>query len=737
MANSSESQKVITLFDARTTDMEKKIARLERKTKGSFARNEKAVRGFNQEMRKSSAAAGKLLKSVGSLPFAGAAAGALSLAGALTLAKQGLEDFDKVAKTARQNGLSGEFYQTLAFMAGEASIETSTLDTALRKFTIGVGEAKFETGELYSALEKADRGLLRALVNASSGEERLRRYADAVSKAKTAEEKALLVKAGFGQRGTDLVRVLELGSDAMDKAGRKASALGNIIENDVLEQAEEMQNRLGNASDALDKQLKASLIDIGPYLINFSENMAGAVKKARELKEAVKGGFGNFSKGMSGLIGSTFDPDIDLLTGKDGSPFKPDSFSTGYLGKALAKIEADRGILNKRLMATQERLNSGSLSQTFLNTESMKEAALLEQISALETKLQLVQEILDQRSKNSNKLASSSENLPGSTIPTARVAVPTSKPVLGVDDLAGTYRSKSAKDAIRQAQAVERVIAVLKHERDLIGKTEMQQRLLNQIRAAGAGATKKQKQEIESLVRGIDNQRAAQEQLNQVSQFGGQLISDQFSQITAAIDTGSTALDQFIQLMTDAAIQAAVFGTGPLGSMFGGGASGSSSNSGGLVSTLATIASSLFGFDGGGWTGPGGKYTPKGIVHGDEYVFSREATRKLGVANLDALHKSAKGFARGGFVGGPVPMIPKPAAILAPANRNTPSEIRLVVEGSSEFDVRVVGVAGPVAVQIVDQAKPGIIKAATAQSRGNVVNDLNAYEQNKGGSWLG
>lgn len=51
----------------------------------------------------------------------------------------------------------------------------------------------------------------------------------------------------------------------------------------------------------------------------------------------------------------------------------------------------------------------------------------------------------------------------------------------------------------------------------------------------------------------------------------------------------------------------------------------------------------------GGWTGPGGKYEPKGVVHGDEFVFSKEATHG-NVAYLDALHRQLRGYADGGLV---------------------------------------------------------------------------------------
>lgn len=52
-----------------------------------------------------------------------------------------------------------------------------------------------------------------------------------------------------------------------------------------------------------------------------------------------------------------------------------------------------------------------------------------------------------------------------------------------------------------------------------------------------------------------------------------------------------------------------------------------------------------------GYTGDGGKYQPKGVVHGGEFVFTKEATSALGVGNLYALMRGAQGYANGGYVG--------------------------------------------------------------------------------------
>lgn len=70
-----------------------------------------------------------------------------------------------------------------------------------------------------------------------------------------------------------------------------------------------------------------------------------------------------------------------------------------------------------------------------------------------------------------------------------------------------------------------------------------------------------------------------------------------------------------------------------------------------------TAVGSVLGFAGGGYTGDGGKYEPKGVVHGGEFVFDKDSTTKLGVANLYRLMASGKkGYATGGQVGGSHPM---------------------------------------------------------------------------------
>jgi hypothetical protein len=76
-----------------------------------------------------------------------------------------------------------------------------------------------------------------------------------------------------------------------------------------------------------------------------------------------------------------------------------------------------------------------------------------------------------------------------------------------------------------------------------------------------------------------------------------------------------------------------------------------------MAKVAALLAQRPPGFADGGYTGPGGKYEPAGVVHKGEYVLPQEVVRALGVDRLDALRSmytnAAPGrgrYATGGMV---------------------------------------------------------------------------------------
>jgi len=80
----------------------------------------------------------------------------------------------------------------------------------------------------------------------------------------------------------------------------------------------------------------------------------------------------------------------------------------------------------------------------------------------------------------------------------------------------------------------------------------------------------------------------------------------------------------------------------------GGGAAASAGST--AAGYSADVLSNWQGFDDGGYTGPGGKYEPAGIVHGGEVVIRKEVVDQPGMKEyLTRLNK--RGYADGGYVG--------------------------------------------------------------------------------------
>lgn len=69
------------------------------------------------------------------------------------------------------------------------------------------------------------------------------------------------------------------------------------------------------------------------------------------------------------------------------------------------------------------------------------------------------------------------------------------------------------------------------------------------------------------------------------------------------------------------------------------------------------MSTSFQAYDGGGFTGTGGKYDPAGVVHKGEFVFTKEATERIGVENLYGMMRE---YASGGLVDTPTE---RPAAL--------------------------------------------------------------------------
>ncbi|HAL6203140.1 TPA: phage tail tape measure protein [Escherichia coli] len=126
---------------------------------------------------------------------------------------------------------------------------------------------------------------------------------------------------------------------------------------------------------------------------------------------------------------------------------------------------------------------------------------------------------------------------------------------------------------------------------------------------------------------------------------------DGIAQNMAAMLTGSEQnwrgfTRSVLSMLTEIFLKQAMVGiVGRIGSAIGGAFGGGASAS---TRTAIQAAAANFHFATGGFTGTGGKYEPAGIVHRGEFVFTKEATSRIGVGNL---YRLMRGYAEGGYVG--------------------------------------------------------------------------------------
>lgn len=149
-------------------------------------------------------------------------------------------------------------------------------------------------------------------------------------------------------------------------------------------------------------------------------------------------------------------------------------------------------------------------------------------------------------------------------------------------------------------------------------------------------------------------------------------IGSKFSEMIARMVANAAAANLAQALLGDFGKSNQIGGLigGAISAIFGGGAGS------GPAPTAAEVGAAgdgLMFFDGGGYTGSGGKLDPAGIVHKGEYVFDADSTRRLGVGFLTRL----RGYADGGYVGssGIATAMPGGSTRIEIINNGTPQQV--------------------------------------------------------------
>jgi hypothetical protein len=226
---------------------------------------------------------------------AGIAATAITaLAGSIAAAaSRSIASMDSIGKKADQIGLAVEAFQELRFAAESAGVSNTAFTSSMERFSKRLGEAAQGTGAAVRALDEMN---LSATALAELGVEgAFEVIADQIAAIEDPTQRAAQAAALFGREGVAMVNMLRQGSDAIRTTREEARAMGAVIGEDVVRDAEALEDELGRLKAVISAQFSEALIEAGPLLIEFAEGIANI---ARAVNNAVS----QISDFVSGIV---------------------------------------------------------------------------------------------------------------------------------------------------------------------------------------------------------------------------------------------------------------------------------------------------------------------------------------------------------------------------------------------------------------------------------------------------
>lgn len=552
----------------------------------------------------------KNLASLGKTAMAGFAAGFASLGVTATVA--GLRDvagsIAQISNEAARAGVTTRVFQEWEAVAVKARIPVDALVDAFKELNIRGDEfaqtAKGSAAEAFARLGLTPAEVKERLKDPSEFMllliERTRQLKDTAAATRIFDEL-------FGGTGAErMVSLLGQSTDEIRATISEAHTLGNVLDDEVIARAAEV-----------DKQFNQIVHTVG-------QNLRGAIVSAATSLQDFINAFNGFEAQRTAKL------DENLAA----------------LGRERLDIERQIGELRERQrqghVGAGDGILGSSVGESLIGESIADHERRLEALAAEEQMILRVVSARDKAAKTPEPTAT------GGWSPSPYTPPPSS---------GGSSRDASAAAAEREAEAVRRLIAGLQHELELVGATNLERDIANALRQAGAAATAGQQAQIVSLISALAAEeeavRKASEATAEMRDIGRDAMRGLIDDLIAGKDAGeafASVLSKIGSKLIDMAL-GGLFGGGGglLGGLFG-------FAGGGYVSGKTPKAA---GFDKGGYTGPGGKYQPAGVVHKGEYVFSKAAVDRIGVGNLEAMHRNLKGYAEGGFVAPSMPKLRK------------------------------------------------------------------------------
>lgn len=229
----------------------------------------------------------------------------IAVAGALTLfVKKQIEIAERFEKLSQQAGVSTEFLSEMSLVASQAGVELEgTLIKSVRKLTQNMDDFRKGTGEAKDTIRDLgievmnEKGVLRDVENV------LMDVADKFKSMQDGADKTAAAVRLFGRAGTEMIPMLNMGSEGIEKLRTKAQEMGLTISLETAGQAAMLIDQIDILKKSTEGAGREIALGLLPWLNETVEAMTLAKNEA--------GGFAAAMVLLGGVADALFSKSLD------------------------------------------------------------------------------------------------------------------------------------------------------------------------------------------------------------------------------------------------------------------------------------------------------------------------------------------------------------------------------------------------------------------------------------------
>ncbi|WP_306168827.1 hypothetical protein [Halomonas sp. MMSF_3323] len=561
----------------------------------------------------------------------GAAVGLGAIGGAMgAMANYASNAAVEIERMAGLANTSVESFQRMTYAAGQHNIEQEKVSDILKDVNERVGEfLQSGSGEMADFFDNIAPkiGVTAEQFRNLSGPQALQLYYDSLEKAGLNQQEMTFYMESMADEATSLIPLLRNGGEEFRRLGDEAQKSGRILSRLEIDRLKDIKSEFSDLGALLTTETSRAVSQFDNLMKSSLEGIAGGVEYLAQRFNVLMDTFRNADE-MRSLV--AINEEIEVLEDRlnRGVGSGSGALGTGTLGAeiraAAGKTEDDIAELSK-LYARRDELLSGMES-----TEPPPPSGLsLPRLPDLEA-----------AAGGASALAKAESD---ATRESERLALAQQVLLDRIRPLEASQRQYAAdKDLLTQYAQRENL--------SVMETAALYDDLDNAYRNAGSAAE----------AYGFTASKAMKD-VDTLGQQAGDTIASAFGN---ALMAGENLRGTVAALAEDlAALATRELITKPLAAAIGGafGGGGGSAIAGGF-----TAAINYGGYADGGYTGPGGKNDPAGIVHAGEYVVKKSVVDQPGVLPMLERLNNMPGYANGGLVGGSASSSMAPQITYAP-----------------------------------------------------------------------